>query len=150
MSRAPKSDRERGPIGAWARAERLRWGLRNAEEGVERIRALTGYRMRADYLRGIEAGTNRPGPETLKALETTYQSKAPRDQRENVDELVERLIVALNGHAESNWALVKELAPLASLGAAAVGAEGAVVLAELAGGQQGAAARSGSRERCRR
>jgi len=144
VSRAQKSDRERGPVGTWARSQRLEHGYRTSEEAVEALHKLTGYKMRADYLRGIESGNQRPGPETLKALETLYQVRAPEHKGQNIDELVEKLIVALNGHAESNWSLARELAPLAALGARVVGAEGAAVLAELANVQPSEEEPSGS------
>ena len=79
-----KSDIERGPFGAWARKARIAKGWASADKAVGPIADLTGHRMRADYLRGIESGAQVPGPDTVATLEMAYESVAPPVKREAI------------------------------------------------------------------
>lgn len=73
---AVKTDEERGPIGAWARRARIAAGYTSAEAAT-RAANEAGFDLKLVYLRGIEAGTNRPGRELLHHLADLYGTEPP-------------------------------------------------------------------------
>lgn len=72
-----KNDTERGPLGAWARKERLALGL-SVEQVVERL-ADRGAVVDPAYLRAIESGSKRPRQDSdiVAALGGVYRSTVP-------------------------------------------------------------------------
>jgi transcriptional regulator with XRE-family HTH domain len=71
-----KSDEDRGPIGAWARAARIAAGYRSAEHAARAAEA-AGIHVTLPYLRGIESGWHRPGRALLGELAEFYGSAPP-------------------------------------------------------------------------
>jgi hypothetical protein len=137
-------------MGAWAYRKRLE-RFKTSEEAVAAMARLTGHHIRADTLRSIESGNHGPGPETLRALQMLYQSRAPEKEPEPAAELVAQLTQALaeqgrkmDRQTDAILALVNSVAPLATLAAAVVGAEGAEELRGLVAHQQDDAAPSAS------
>lgn len=107
-----KSDIERGPFGAWAYHARkgLEWS--STEVAVREIERLTGHQMRADYLRGIESGNQRPGPDTVVALARAYGSTPPPvrpDPKPDPVGDIAALIERLDRQERAITALVAEL-----------------------------------------
>lgn len=99
-----KTPEQRGPVGAWAYDARDAAAL-SPEQVMERL-ALAGIEVRASTIRGIEAGSKKPGRSLLKALAGVYGSRPPapqpeaeegdlaaaiRDQAEAIGRLADRL-----------------------------------------------------------
>lgn len=98
-----KTPEERGPIGNWAREQRLSrdW---TPEELVERL-ARVGPRLKASSYRGIESGARRASDAVRIALERVFDSQAPKERPADLTTLVE----ALAAQTASITALVEEL-----------------------------------------
>lgn len=75
-----KTDRDRGPIGAWMRRERKARGWKDVD--VARELAQRGVPLQPASYRGYEAGPQRPSPEVIRALSAVFGSAAPEPDTE--------------------------------------------------------------------
>jgi hypothetical protein len=71
----------RSPYASWARRARLAAKIPSAKKAQAALEERIGYRIGDDYLRGIEAGTNKPAYELVKKLAELYETVPPLEYR---------------------------------------------------------------------
>lgn len=71
----------RSPYASWARRARLAAKIPSAKKAQAALEERIGYRIGDDYLRGIEAGTNKPAYELVKKLAELYETVPPPEYR---------------------------------------------------------------------
>jgi transcriptional regulator with XRE-family HTH domain len=104
----PKTDQERGPIGAWMRRERLAHQWTPADV-VARLGRKGAPILEGSY-RGYEAGPRPPSEQIIRALEAVFGSQAPDTKNEPAEpQGLDGLIAAIQAQTEAINRLVDRL-----------------------------------------